>query len=90
MTLARSLPEARAAFHRIKGRTNQYGEQNEAVLVQEFMAGTEYVVNCVSQGGKHKVVSIWRYDKVRAGRAGGLLCLSVCVHVGGVRTLQSF
>lgn len=89
MTFARSLPEARAAFHRIKGRANQYGEQNEAVLVQEFMAGTEYVVNCVSREGEHKVVSLWRYDKVTAVWAGALLFLRVSVHVGGVRTLQS-
>lgn len=31
------MHEARAAFRRIKGRKNQYGEENEAVLVQEYM-----------------------------------------------------
>lgn len=35
------------------------------MLVQEFMVGVEYVVNCVSRDGEHKVVSLWRYDKVR-------------------------
>lgn len=65
MILARSLPEAQRAFRRIRGHANQYGENNESVLVQEFMVGTEYVVNCVSRDGEHKVVSLWRYDKVR-------------------------
>ena len=34
-----------------------------AVLVQEFLPGTEYVVDTASRDGEHKVVLLWRYDK---------------------------
>lgn len=37
--------------------------KNEGVLVQEFLSGTEYVVDCVSRDGVHKVTAIWEYDK---------------------------
>lgn len=32
-------------------------------LVQEFAAGTEYVLDIVSKAGKHKCAALWRYDK---------------------------
>lgn len=69
MVLARSLAEAHAAFQRIRAHTNQYGERNDSVLVQEYMVGTEYVVNCVSRAGEHKVVSCWAYNKRPANGA---------------------
>jgi len=35
----------------------------EDVLCQEFLRGTEYVVDHVSRNGVHKTVMVWRYDK---------------------------
>ncbi len=32
-------------------------------LVQEYLRGTEYVVDTVSCDGVHKVVAVWEYDK---------------------------
>jgi biotin carboxylase len=88
--LVESVREARVAFDTIIGKTDQYGNVNDTVLVQvsppatsmgpvscdgvlmctwrgvvaqEFLSGAEYVVNCVSCDGEHKVVSIWKYDK---------------------------
>jgi hypothetical protein len=37
---------------------------NDAVVVQEYLTGVEYVVDTVSRHGKHKVVALWAYDKV--------------------------
>jgi biotin carboxylase len=34
-----------------------------AVLCQEFLNGTEYVVDHVSRDGDHKTMMIWKYDK---------------------------
>jgi hypothetical protein len=31
--------------------------------VQEYLDGTEYVIDSVSRDGVHKVVAIWEYDK---------------------------
>ena len=36
-----------------------------STLVQERITGTEYIVNTVSCNGKHRLTSIWVYDKVR-------------------------
>jgi len=39
------------------------GAQDAAVLCQEFLKGTEYVVDHVSRNGVHKCVMVWVYDK---------------------------
>lgn len=39
----------------------QAGDDN--VVVQEYLAGEEWVVDAVSRNGEHKVVALWRYDK---------------------------
>lgn len=44
-------------------------KKHEAVLVQEFAAGTEYALDIVSKDGEHKVAAIWRYDKRPANGA---------------------
>ena len=36
-----------------------------STLIQERINGTEYIVNTVSCSGKHRLTSIWVYDKVR-------------------------
>lgn len=58
-----SLEEAKIAFNVILGDQNLFGETNDKVLVQEFLSGKEYVVDCVSKDGMHKCVAIWVYDK---------------------------
>ena len=42
---------------------NEEGEV--AILMQERIIGTEYIVNTVSCNGRHHVTSMWKYDKVR-------------------------
>lgn len=61
--LAESMQEVKTAFDTIRAHINQYGDRNTTVLVQEYLSGIEYVVNCVSKDGEHKVVSYWVYDK---------------------------
>lgn len=39
---------------------------HKEVLIQEYIGGTEYVVNTVSCGGKHMITDIWVYSKVRS------------------------
>lgn len=34
------------------------------ILMQERIIGTEYIVNTVSRKGRHRFVSMWKYDKV--------------------------
>lgn len=54
-------------FHSI--RLARSVQLNSSVLVQEFLAGKEYVVDSVSVEGIHKTVAIWEYDKREANNA---------------------
>ncbi len=49
------------------GRVNQFGEVDDRLLVQEFVTGTEYVVDTVSHAGEHSLVDVCRYRKVDNG-----------------------
>ena len=55
--------ELRCASASILRETNVLGLQNSSVLVQEFLQGTEYVVDTVSCGGNHKLTAIWQYER---------------------------
>ena len=34
---------------------------NDKMLAQEYLEGTEYVVDCVSYEGQHVACAIWQY-----------------------------
>lgn len=71
MCFVESLVEARRAFDTIIGKVNLFGEVNAKVLVQEFLQGTEYVVDCVSKDGVHKVRQKPFTTEALAGERGG-------------------
>ncbi|MCS0636911.1 ATP-grasp domain-containing protein [Streptomyces sp. LP05-1] len=59
--------DLRATFARQLGRTNQFGEVDDRLVVQKFVTGTEYVVDTFSHDGKHGIVDICAYHKVSNG-----------------------
>ena len=61
--LCRSVSELQDAFGHIMGKVNGLGLVNDAVLVQEYLSGQEYVVDMVSRDGVHKAVALWHCDK---------------------------
>jgi len=61
--LCKSKDEAKAHFELLMESQRKCGAQGAAVLCQEFLKGKEYVVDCVSRDGVHKVLMIWVYDK---------------------------
>lgn len=61
--LCEDLDSALTAFHSIHGQINGLGQINDGALCQEFLQGTEYVVDGVSRDGVYKVVAVWEYDK---------------------------
>eukprot|EP00604_Paraphysomonas_vestita_P003162 CAMPEP_0174821084 /NCGR_PEP_ID=MMETSP1107-20130205/5372_1 /TAXON_ID=36770 /ORGANISM="Paraphysomonas vestita, Strain GFlagA" /LENGTH=904 /DNA_ID=CAMNT_0016037753 /DNA_START=302 /DNA_END=3016 /DNA_ORIENTATION=+ len=67
--LCRTESEALSAFHKIHGLFNGLGQINDGALCQEFLQGTEYVVDGVSRDGIYKVTAIWEYDKRNANGA---------------------
>lgn len=69
VVLCFSLEEAKKTFDSILGKINGLGIENNAVLLQEYLEGDEYVVDTVSRNGEHKVTAIWKYDKRRVNNA---------------------
>lgn len=73
VTLCTSLVACQQAFGNIMGKVNGLGLVNRAVLVQEYLEGTEYVVDIVSRDGVHKVIGLWEYDRRPANGEGFVL-----------------
>lgn len=55
--------EVRVAFRAIMGATNLMGGMNTSALVQEYIEGDEYAVDCVSFAHEHVLVDCFRYGK---------------------------
>jgi len=64
-----SPDEVRAAVKSTLSEMNVFGKSNEGALVQEFLVGDEYVIDSVTFNGKHKIISMYAYDK-RGGDSG--------------------
>lgn len=58
--------EVGAAFRSLHGTTSVLGQENEAVLAQEYLVGHEYIVNTVSRDGVHRISDIWRMHTLSA------------------------
>ena len=61
--------DVQTAFDKIMTRKDVFGSANKAVLVQEFLIGTEYAIDTVSCHGRHKVAAFWQYSKSLAGES---------------------
>ncbi|MFC8454759.1 ATP-grasp domain-containing protein [Kitasatospora sp. NPDC057223] len=57
----------RVPFDAQLGRTNQWRNLNDRMVVQEYALGTEYVVDTFSHGGRHTVADVCRYGKIDNG-----------------------
>jgi ATP-grasp domain len=62
----------RPFFDQIYGQVNKVGLVNEGVLVEEFAEGTEYMIDTYSADGRHGLVDVCRYTKVRRGDRIGI------------------
>lgn len=54
------------------GTKNVYGTENKSLLIQEYINGTEYIVNTASSDGSHMLTDIWVYKKIRLGDEGNV------------------
>ncbi|MCR5176392.1 MAG: ATP-grasp domain-containing protein [Anaerovibrio sp.] len=55
--------ELKDAFNEVFSTANAMGGEEDGMLLQEKIEGTEYVVNTISCNGMHKLSSIWKYAK---------------------------
>lgn len=68
--LCASVEEAARCFDLIIDRKNLMGGHNTSVLAQEYIDGTEYVIDCVSFDGQHIPIELFEYEKgTHNGRA---------------------
>jgi biotin carboxylase len=61
--LCASEDDVDRAFDSIVGHENVLGLTNRQVVVQEYLSGSEYVVDTVSSEGRHRLVAFWRYRR---------------------------
>lgn len=67
--LCHSVEDARAHFSLLMTSQRKAGADGAAVLVQEFLRGSEYVIDQVTRDGVHKTCAVWVYDKRAANGA---------------------
>ena len=73
VTACHKVGDVPKAIEKLVGAVNGLGLTNEGVLVQEFLQGTEYVIDTVSRNSQHKVAAIWEYDRRPTNGAGFVL-----------------
>ncbi|MCD5315731.1 ATP-grasp domain-containing protein [Kineosporia babensis] len=61
-----SPEESVAAYRGLIGELDVFAQPNRAVVAQEYLSGTEYMVNTVSRDGRHQVCDVWRTDRISA------------------------
>ena len=61
--ICRGPREVEAAAREVLAATTMFGTANTAVLVQSYLAGTEYIVDTVGSGGHRYVCGVWEYEK---------------------------
>lgn len=57
----------RPFFDQIYGHINEFALRNDAVLVQEFAQGPEFLIDSYSADGRHGLVDVCRYTKIQRG-----------------------
>jgi L-amino acid ligase len=65
-----TVGDVEAAFGDAIGQTNLLGFRNEVMIAQEYIDGTEFIVDAVTCDGQHRVVGVAFYRKER-GAGGG-------------------
>lgn len=77
--------EVEAAFEGIMRGPNVLGLENTAVLAQEFVEGTEYVVDTVSCAGRHRIAAFWRYGRPSAESTVGYDSMELLPYDGEIQ-----
>ncbi|HAT7072517.1 TPA: ATP-grasp domain-containing protein [Legionella pneumophila] len=64
VSICQNQEDVQLAFNQLIGTVNALGENNDELLVQPYLHGTEYVVNTVSHDGKHYITDMIRVNKI--------------------------
>ncbi len=66
LKICSSIEEAIEHYKLMSSSEDFMGEIGSDVLIQEYISGTEYIVNTLSCEGKHMITDVWTYSKVQA------------------------
>jgi biotin carboxylase len=59
VVIAHDIAAVSAAADEILRAPNFFGQPNRALIVQQYLTGTQFAVNSVSQRGVHRIVEVW-------------------------------
>lgn len=59
-----SLEDVLSYFDEVRGLWDDMLVDSQNILIQEYIGGTEYIVNTISYDGRHMVTDVWRYNKI--------------------------
>ncbi|MBQ7725200.1 MAG: ATP-grasp domain-containing protein [Lachnospiraceae bacterium] len=65
-----SEEELKNAYDEVFAEGNYMGGEEEGMLLQERIVGTEYIVNTVSYAGRHKISALWKHSKKKVAGGG--------------------
>ena len=63
--LCSNKEEMKDSLKEIFNKNNAYGSKNTELLVQERINGDEYIVNTTSCNGVPRLISMWKYEKIK-------------------------
>lgn len=63
VSICKSAEEVLQAAEAVLATPDIFGTQNREILVQSYLAGTEYIVDTVSCDGQRYTCGVWRYEK---------------------------
>ncbi len=66
LKICKTLEDAIDYYKVLQDMPTFFGEVHADVLIQEYIDGTEYIVNTLSCNGEHMLTDMWVYAKIRA------------------------
>ena len=66
LRICSSVEEAKEHYKIMSTFPDIKGKFGSEVLIQEYIGGTEYIVDTLSCNGEHMITDIWVYNKIRA------------------------
>ena len=76
LKICSTVEDAIEHYKAMKGIRTFNGELDADILIQEYIGGTEYIVDTLSCDGRHMLTDVWVYSKVRS--EDGTLAYDYC------------
>ncbi|MCO5995361.1 ATP-grasp domain-containing protein [Actinoallomurus rhizosphaericola] len=80
--------ESVRAYRSLVGSRDVFAGRNESVVAQEYLSGTEYMVNTVSRDGRHHLCDVWKTTRINANGITDL-CDALCLIASDEKVVPS-